>query len=57
MKVTAEMRKIRKLPQVKYTEKAEKLGRGKGTVIKYKKKNRFLEQIEKKIDNDLLAVF
>lgn len=47
VKVAAVMRKIRKLPQVKYTEKAEKLGWGKGTAIKYKEKNRFLVQIEK----------
>lgn len=57
VKVTAVMRKIRKLPQVKYTEKAEKLGWGKGTSIKYKEKSRFLVQIEKKMIMSCLRYF
>lgn len=57
VKVTAVMRKIRKLPQVRHTEKAEKLGWGKRIAIKYKEKTRFLVKIEKKNYYDLLEVF
>lgn len=57
VKVTAVMRKIRKSPQVKHPEKAEKLGWGKGTAIKYKEKTRFLVKIEKKLVITCLRYF
>lgn len=41
VKVTAVMRKIRSIASGKYTEKAQKLRWGKGSVIKYEEKSAF----------------